>query len=101
MGQYLRFESCLYSFYLCLLTDRRSFDDAQSRLKCRKLLGIGGKEPSKVSHYSKLNNPLIKQLGARPKLLATEQRVIAHDFFSLIKIFIMFGCKTLTGLLLL
>lgn len=27
---------------------RRSFDDAQSRLKCRKLLGIGGKEPSKV-----------------------------------------------------
>ena len=60
MGQYLRFECCLYSFYLCLLTDRRSFDDAQSRLKCRKLLGIGGKEPSKVSHYSKLNNPLMK-----------------------------------------
>lgn len=27
---------------------KRSFDDAQSRLKCRKLLGIGGKEPSKV-----------------------------------------------------
>lgn len=29
-------------------TEKRSFDDAQSRLKCRKLLGIGGKEPSKV-----------------------------------------------------
>ncbi|XP_031566410.1 uncharacterized protein LOC116301478 [Actinia tenebrosa] len=27
---------------------RRSFDDAQSRFKCRKVLGIGGKEPSKV-----------------------------------------------------
>lgn len=49
MEQYLGFKSCLYSFYFCLPTNRRSFDDAQSRLKCRKLLGIGGKEPSKVS----------------------------------------------------
>ncbi|XP_020899555.1 uncharacterized protein LOC110238241 isoform X2 [Exaiptasia diaphana] len=31
-----------------LHTDKRSFDDAQSRFKCRKVLGIGGKEPSKV-----------------------------------------------------
>ncbi|CAH3029428.1 unnamed protein product [Porites evermanni] len=34
---------------------RRSFDDAQSRLKCRKLLGIGGKEPSKVFVFLQSN----------------------------------------------
>lgn len=45
---------CLYSCFtesaelVMLGRLKRSFDDAQSRLKCRKLLGIGGKEPSKV-----------------------------------------------------